>query len=134
MDRLQKNNFDLNMLRLLEIMKRENSRRGFLIFLVEALFLKILTKIQKVPIFFFFFFFFFWQSQKRLSKNASTLCQKWLTMFSQKAQYLVWFGPNDVVQISPAFGPNIYQKCMARFQTSNVSISNGNIKCSKLEL
>ena len=40
---------------------------------------------------------------------ASTLCQKWLTIFCQKAQNFVWFGPYDFVQISPACGPNTYQ-------------------------
>ena len=40
---------------------------------------------------------------------ASTVCQKLLTIFSQKAQNFVWFGPYDFVQISPAYGPNTYQ-------------------------
>ena len=40
---------------------------------------------------------------------ASTLCQKWLTIFCQKAQNFVYFGPYDFVQISPACGPNTYQ-------------------------
>ena len=39
-------------------------------------------------------------------KMASTLCQKWLTIFCQKAQNFEWFGPYDFLQISPACGPN----------------------------
>ena len=42
------------------------------------------------------------------SKMASTFCQKWLTIFGQKAQNFVYFGPYDFVQISPACGPNTY--------------------------
>ena len=40
---------------------------------------------------------------------ASTLCQKWLTIFCQKAQNFVWFRQYDFVQISSAYGPNNYQ-------------------------
>ena len=40
---------------------------------------------------------------------ASTLCQKWLTIFCHKAQNFAYFGPYDFVQISPARGPNTYQ-------------------------
>ena len=40
---------------------------------------------------------------------ASTLCQKQLTIFCQKAPNFVQFGPYDFVQISPACGPNNYQ-------------------------
>ena len=39
---------------------------------------------------------------------ASTLCQKWLTIFCQKDQNFIYFGPYDFVQISPA-GPKTYQ-------------------------
>ena len=38
------------------------------------------------------------------SKMASILCQKWLTIFCQRAQNFVQFGPYDFVQISPARG------------------------------
>ena len=40
---------------------------------------------------------------------ASTLCQKLLTIFCQKAKKNVWFGPYDFVQISQACGSNTYQ-------------------------
>ena len=40
---------------------------------------------------------------------ASTLCQKLLPIFGQKAQNFVWFEKYDFVQISPACGPNTYQ-------------------------
>ena len=40
---------------------------------------------------------------------ASTLSQKWLTIFCQKAQNFVYFGPYDLVQISPACSPNTDQ-------------------------
>ena len=40
---------------------------------------------------------------------ASTLCQKLLTIFCQKVQIFLWFGPYDFVQISAAWGPNTYQ-------------------------
>ena len=44
---------------------------------------------------------------------ASTLCQKWLTIFCQTAQnfvrLFVKFGLYNFVQISPACGPNTYQ-------------------------
>ena len=43
------------------------------------------------------------------SKIASTLCQKFLTIFFVKKHVVVWFGPYDFVQISPACGPNTYQ-------------------------
>ena len=43
------------------------------------------------------------------SKMASTLSQKWLTIFCQKAQNFANFVPNDCVQISPACGQNTYQ-------------------------
>ena len=42
-------------------------------------------------------------------KMASTLCQKLLTIFCQKAPNFVWFGPCNFVQILPACGPNTYQ-------------------------
>ena len=40
---------------------------------------------------------------------ASTLCQKWLIIFCQKAQNFEQFGPYNIVQISPTCGPNTYQ-------------------------
>ena len=40
---------------------------------------------------------------------ASALCQKWLTIFGQKAQNFVQFGPYDFVQISPTCSQNTYQ-------------------------
>ena len=40
---------------------------------------------------------------------ASTLYQKWLTIFFQKAQHFVYFVPWDFVRISPARGSNTYQ-------------------------
>ena len=40
---------------------------------------------------------------------TSTLRQKLLTIFCQKAQNFVWFGPYDFVQSSPACGSNTYQ-------------------------
>ena len=40
---------------------------------------------------------------------ASSLSQKWLTMFCQKAQNFVYFVPCDFVQIAPACGLNAYQ-------------------------
>ena len=43
------------------------------------------------------------------SKMVSTLCQKWLTIFCQKAEKFVYFGRFDFVQISPACSPNTYQ-------------------------
>ena len=43
------------------------------------------------------------------SKMASRLFQKWLTIFSQKAQNFVYFRPYDFVQTSPALGPNTHQ-------------------------
>ena len=43
------------------------------------------------------------------SKMASTLSKKWLTIFCQKAQNFVYFGPYNFVQTSPAFDPNTYQ-------------------------
>ena len=43
------------------------------------------------------------------SKMASTLYQKWLTIFCQRAQNLVLLGAYDFVQISPACGPNTHQ-------------------------
>ena len=43
------------------------------------------------------------------SKMASIPSQKWLTIFCQKAQNFVYFGPYDFVQISPACSPNAYQ-------------------------
>ena len=45
-------------------------------------------------------------------KMASTLYQKWLTIFCQKAQNFEYFLPynfDDCVQISPAYGSNTYQ-------------------------
>ena len=43
------------------------------------------------------------------------------------AQNFEYFIPYDFVQISPACGPNTY--LIMYGETSNVSISNGNIKC-----
>ena len=43
------------------------------------------------------------------SKMTSTLCQKLITIFGQKAHNFVWFRLCDFVQISPACGPNTYQ-------------------------
>ena len=43
------------------------------------------------------------------SKMALTLCQRLFTIFCQKAQNFVLFGPYDSVQISPACGANTYQ-------------------------
>ena len=40
---------------------------------------------------------------------ASILSQKWSTIFYEKAQNFVYFLPYDIVQISPACVPNIYQ-------------------------
>ena len=40
---------------------------------------------------------------------ASTLCQKWLTIFCQKDQNFIKSGPYDFVQISHACDPNTYQ-------------------------
>ena len=60
---------------------------------------------------------------------ASTPCQKFLTISCQKAQNFVWFGSYDFVQITPACGPNTSQ-IMYGEKTFNVSINNGNIKCS----
>ena len=40
---------------------------------------------------------------------ASTLSQKWLTSFCQKAQNFVYLVPRDFVQIPPATGSNTYQ-------------------------
>ena len=41
---------------------------------------------------------------------ASTLCQKWLTIFCQKKpQNFKKLGPYDFVQILPVWGPNTYQ-------------------------
>ena len=40
---------------------------------------------------------------------VSTHCQKWLTIFCQKAQNFVQFQPYDFVHISPTCGPNTYQ-------------------------
>ena len=42
-------------------------------------------------------------------KMVSTLSQKWLIIFCQKAQHFVYFLPCDCVQISPGCGPNTYQ-------------------------
>ena len=47
-----------------------------------------------------------------------------------KAQNFVHFLPYNFVQISPACSPNAYQIMYGElFQTSDVSVSNGNIKC-----
>ena len=43
---------------------------------------------------------------------ASTLCQKWLTIFCQK------FEPHDLLQISPACGPNTYNNVKRGFRLS----------------
>ena len=43
------------------------------------------------------------------SKMASTLAQIWLTILCQEAQYFVYIGLYDCVQISPACGQNTYQ-------------------------
>ena len=40
----------------------------------------------------------------------------------QKAQNVVYFGPYDFVQISLAYGANIFKECMERLYISNVSI------------
>ena len=40
---------------------------------------------------------------------ASTLCQYLVTIFGQKTQNFVWFGPYDFVQTSLACGSNTYQ-------------------------
>ena len=40
---------------------------------------------------------------------ASTLCQKLLTIFCQKAQNFVRIGPYVLVKILPVCGPNTYQ-------------------------
>ena len=62
------------------------------------------------------------------SKMASTISQKWLTMFCQKAQN---FLPYNFVLISPACRPNAYQIIYGEtFDFQCVSVSNGNIKCS----
>ena len=63
------------------------------------------------------------------SKMASTLRQKMLTIFCQKAQNFVFFEPYDFVQISPVCGPNTYQIMYGETLDSHVSVSNGNIKC-----
>ena len=49
-------------------------------------------------------------SQEHLPKSwASILSQKWLTIFCQEAQTVVYFRKYDFVQISPACDPNTYQ-------------------------
>ena len=64
------------------------------------------------------------------SKMASTLCQKMLTIFCQKAQNFVWFGPYDYVKISPACGPNTYQIMYEETLHLQCQHSqNGSIKC-----
>ena len=60
---------------------------------------------------------------------ASTLRQKWLTIFCQKAQNFAYFRSHEFVTISLACVANTYQKCIEKFWTSNFSISNGNITC-----
>ena len=40
---------------------------------------------------------------------VSTLSQKWLAIFFQKAENFVYFILYDFVEISPAGGPNTYQ-------------------------
>ena len=62
---------------------------------------------------------------ERFSKMASTLYQKWLTIFCQKAQNVVYFGPYNFVQMSPARGQNFYQIMYGETLDFSVSISNG---------
>ena len=59
---------------------------------------------------------------------ASTLSQKWLTIFCQKAQNLVYSVLCDFVQVSLECGSNTYQIMYGRLKTSNVSVSNDNLK------
>ena len=40
---------------------------------------------------------------------ASTLCQKWLTIFAKKFKILYCSGPYEFVQIALACGSNTYQ-------------------------
>ena len=58
---------------------------------------------------------------------ASTLCQKLLTIFCQKAQNFIWFGPYDFVQISSARGPNTMYGETLDFHCQHQQYSN--IKC-----
>ena len=44
-----------------------------------------------------------------VSKMASSLSQKRLTILVLKSSYFVYFGPYHFVQISQAYGPNTYQ-------------------------
>ena len=60
---------------------------------------------------------------------ASTLSQKWLSIYCPKAQHFVYFLSYDFVQILPVCGPNTYQTMYWEDSGFNVSISNGNIKC-----
>ena len=55
------------------------------------------------------------------SKMVSTLTQKWLTIFCQKAHNFGYFEQYDLVQISPGCDQNTYQ-------IRHVSISNNSIK------
>ena len=43
------------------------------------------------------------------SKMASTFSQKWLTIFCQKAEKIVYSLPRNFAQISPGCAPNTYQ-------------------------
>ena len=65
------------------------------------------------------------------SKMASTLSQKWLTIFFIAKQstilYISYHNYDIFYQISPACGTNAYQTMYG--ETLNVSLSNGNIKC-----
>ena len=61
------------------------------------------------------------------SQMASSVSQKCLAIFWQKSQNC--FLPNDFVQISPSWDPNTHQIMYGETLTSNVSVSNGNIKC-----
>ena len=60
---------------------------------------------------------------------ASTLSQKMVNDFLPKAQNFVDFVPYDFVKISQACGPNSYQIMHGETLDSNVSVSNGNLKC-----
>ena len=60
---------------------------------------------------------------------ASTLCQKWLTIFGKKLKILYTSRPYHFIRISSACRPDTYQICMERLYTFSVSISNDNVKC-----
>ena len=61
------------------------------------------------------------------SKMTSTLSRKMVNHFCQNASNFVYLVPYDFVQISPACILNTYQIMYG--ETSDVSVSNGNIKC-----